>query len=704
MAIHWQIPFRSLRNSVDYQVNIYDASYNDDPIVLKGGAQPFTTEESDDEDFFIPVRTQSGYIRIVDDGKDANGNTLTADWWKAFAPTTDTARPVTLTKTVLSSQVVVWQGFMQAQDFTGELYKPTQEREFPVQCALSVLSADKITIPLVVEPKTFAYLLLDCVNKIDLFSGGTVTSGVVSAEGAIHITDIYVQGGADAQGWLMKYFDWANLLNTDTNGEYESAYTLLEALEDMCRFWGWTARVHERILYLMCPDDTTETTFLKLTRSNLVTLANGLVAGTTTDTFVTTTISGDVFASTNNNETKVRGYSKCTVKGNVNNSDYQIKFAPKSVEDIMERKRTGDPATGYAWFNFPALGDEPGVGYFSTARVDEFDVSAMYGKCSADAGFYRRQIYSDVKDDNPNIMDMIAVWSGYSGSRKAWINTKRKMLYSGGSIKIEGSIYHDAHLDENFPTTLVLHVGIGESYANAKWWYLNLESDGRTISHGWSSDIKLSAWSVDNGNIKGATINQSDASGVYAYSNIPCDANGLYGYLYIDVIGCYDANGYFLSFEVANLSITYSRDTLMIPTSTDAYRQREVVTDRVITREYSAGSTNKNSNPLNIDCIYVSDNQMKYGLGLIMNNQNAKPSDFMVKANYGNNIDFPEQHLANRVAAFWAQSRSKYKLELRSNTIGAISPRYKVFMNSEIKHPVAISYNWCDDIMLLTLM
>ena len=132
------------------------------------------------------------------------------------------------------------------------------------------------------------------------------------------------------------------------------------------------------------------------------------------------------------------------------------------------------------------------------------------------------------------------------------------------------------------------------------------------------------------------------------------------------MIGCYDANGYFLSFEVANLSITYSRDTLMIPTSTDAYRQREVVTDRVITREYSAGSTNKNSNPLNIDCIYVSDNQMKYGLGLIMNNQNAKPSDFMVKANYDNNIDFPEQHLANRVAAFWAQSRSKYKLELRS--------------------------------------
>lgn len=701
MAIHWIIPFRSLRAAVDYHVNIYDASYNGDPVTLKGAAQPFTTEEDGDEDFFLPVRTQTGYIRIVDDGKDANGNVLADGWWKSLAPTNDTERPVTLTKTVLSSQVVVWQGFMQAQDFSGELYNPTQEREFPVQCCLSVLSAQKVPIPLAIEPKTFAYLLRECVNQIDVFSGGVVNSGTVTTEGAVHITDIYVQGGADAQNWLMKFFDWSNLLNTNVDGEYEAAYNLQEAFEDICRFWGWTARVHEQILYLVCADDSAETSFLRLTRSQLVTLANGLSAGTTTDTFISTTISGDVFASTNNQEMKVRGYSKCIVKNNVNNSDFQMKFAPKAVEDIMEKKRTGDPATGYAWFNFPALGDEPGVGYFSTDRVDEFDVSTMYGKCSSEAGFYRRQIYSDVKDDNPNILDMIAVWSNYTGARKAWINTKRKMLYTGGSLKVEGSIYHDAHIDDNYPTTLVLRVGIGESYANAKWW--NLTVNGGNITHGWSSSQVTCAWAVNSGSIKGGTI-AAGSDELYVYGSIPCDANGLYGYLYVDVMGCFDANGWFQSFEIGNLTITYNRDSVIIPNSTDAYRQREVVTDRVNTREYSAGSTNKNSNPLNIDCIYASDNQMKYGLGLIMNNENAKPSDFMVKASYGNNQEYPEQHLANRVSNFWASSRRKFNLELRTNTVGAISPIYKVIMDSTFKYPVAISNDWRDDILILTLL
>jgi hypothetical protein len=76
MAIHWQVKFKSLRAGTDYTVNIYDAAYSGNPIPLKGGAEPFITQEDDDEDMFLPIRTQSGYIRIVDDGKDANGNSF----------------------------------------------------------------------------------------------------------------------------------------------------------------------------------------------------------------------------------------------------------------------------------------------------------------------------------------------------------------------------------------------------------------------------------------------------------------------------------------------------------------------------------------------------------------------------------------------------------------------------------------------------
>lgn len=134
MAIHWQIPFKSLRSGTDYTVNVYQSGYSGNAIVLKGGAEPFSTQEDDSDDMFTPIRTHSGYLRIVDDGFAANGTT--AFDWLSFLPSTDTDRPVTLTD---GSGNIVWQGFMQAQNFGGTLYGNPQVREFPVQCPLTIL-------------------------------------------------------------------------------------------------------------------------------------------------------------------------------------------------------------------------------------------------------------------------------------------------------------------------------------------------------------------------------------------------------------------------------------------------------------------------------------------------------------------------------------------------------------------------------------
>ena len=123
------MPLRAAAGESPYVVNIGGGS--GDAVPLKGAAQPFVTDENDEADEFALVRTQSGYLRIVDDGKDANGNS----WdWRDLIPDTDTSRPVTLTR----GGTVMWQGFMQAQNFGSTLYGDPQEREFPVQCSLSV--------------------------------------------------------------------------------------------------------------------------------------------------------------------------------------------------------------------------------------------------------------------------------------------------------------------------------------------------------------------------------------------------------------------------------------------------------------------------------------------------------------------------------------------------------------------------------------
>ena len=68
MAIHWQVKFKTLRGGKVMTLSIYDMIYEGEPILLKGGAEPFTTEEDSDDDPFTPIRTQTGKISIVDDG------------------------------------------------------------------------------------------------------------------------------------------------------------------------------------------------------------------------------------------------------------------------------------------------------------------------------------------------------------------------------------------------------------------------------------------------------------------------------------------------------------------------------------------------------------------------------------------------------------------------------------------------------------
>ena len=64
MAIRWKITFMSLLGT-SYEADIYDSSYTGTATELTGGAQPFVTREIDDEDLYIPIRTQSGYLRFI---------------------------------------------------------------------------------------------------------------------------------------------------------------------------------------------------------------------------------------------------------------------------------------------------------------------------------------------------------------------------------------------------------------------------------------------------------------------------------------------------------------------------------------------------------------------------------------------------------------------------------------------------------------
>lgn len=687
MRIKWQVKFKTLRGRRTLTVSIYDLTYTGEPILLKGGAQPFVTEESSDDDPFTPIRTQTGHLRIVDDGYAADGTTPFD--WKAFVPQTDHSRPVVLTD---DDGNVLWQGFMQAQDFSGELYGNPQEREFPVHCAVSVMSSQQPSTSSI-QRRNFAYV-------IDLIAA---TAEALSVQ-TVGFDTFYVQGSTDAQTWLLKQFEWMNVLKEGDDGEdVAPQYNLYEILEDICRFWGWTCRTKGRTMYFTCADDSDEQLFLTMTRAQLRQMVLGNRAGTLTDGFIPATLQGDIFASTDNDDMKRRGPSKATVKADCNKQDTIFEFAPPSVEKLMDQ-------TGYRW----VAGEEQGTGYFTTTPIRAFETAAMKGTANQYGGFCRRQIYSDPETDNPTKEDMMIVTEGYTyGQPVIQLQTKKAMNFTGGSIKISGDIFVGEKKWEwtDGDDFIALHFGIGMTRETAKWYYVKINGDyimTTTVEYGWMSlpfmlqGLVQSNMFKEIGNCKDISLALAKAM----YPGIPCNQY-LYGYIFIDILGMKndvkdDDAAITPKFEVGNLKITYSRDSIYIPTASGEPRARTLDNPRISSLDYKAVNTNGCGNEWNADLIYASDNNMEYGYGLIIN-----PSDgsFVETVGYGNQQEHPEQHLANRVAAFWQSSKRQVVTELRTEVIPDVTPRHRLTLETAWKFdPVAISHDWRDDVTTLTLL
>ena len=683
MAIHWQVTFKTLRGGKVLTASVYDSTYSGNPIPLKGGEEPFVTEENDDDDPFKPIRIQTGSLNIIDDGYDANGNAFN---WRDLQPRSDYDRPVVLRD---GNNNIIWQGFLQAQNFSGTLYEATQEREYPIQCALSVLSSQ---FPTTTDQ--------GIVNVAFLLNYITTTISTLSSS-AVAFTEIIVQGGSDAQGWLLKKFHWANLMSDDNDDNVAAKYNLYTCLEDMCNFWGWSARTEGTKLYLMCQEDEDEQRIVTFTAAQLATQASGTNTGiTNNDPFVRRDLTGDIFASDDNDDMWMGGPSKVIVSADCNEQSGVVEFAPPTVQKQM------DDAGSYSW----VAGSEDNTGFYTTPLITSFYSNVLQGSADANsAGFCRRQYYSTAEQSNPTMLDMIVVnnWDTEQQlTPVVQLQTKRMMSFSDGTLKIGGSVYlnneqpwkDDDNVNNNF---IIARIGIGMTYATAKWYYLSC-STGGVISHGWG-DVKTKVYLVVNQTIKG--------TGVYTnmdqiIEGIPVPAT-LYGYVFIDIIGAlYRATYNVVMFAIGNLKIEFSRDQIYIPASTSqSSRQRKVKKDRVASHEYTSLNTNAIKTEQNIDLVYASDNNMKYGFGLMMN----QGYSYMGYAEYngGRWQERPEQHYANRIADFWEESKRVLQTDLRTDVVeenDPITPLSHLVLDNGHYRTLAVSHQWRDDVTTVKMI
>jgi hypothetical protein len=537
-------------------------------------------------------------------------------------------------------------------------------------------------------------------------------------------TSFVIQGGAHAQQWLLKRLDWNNFLTENADKDVEPKYNLFEILEDVCRFWGWTARTYRQTVYLTCADDTGEASFLTLDKTQLSTMAGGTAAGSASGAFNSQTVSGDVYASTDNDDFKQRGPAKATVKADVNEEDTLVEFAPPSVEKQME----GTPAV---WRWVQSGGDL--VGYFeaqnrltsfaSDIMVGAADATPIRGTNDTHGAFGRRQIYSTAESDKPNVCDEFIINNNYPADKTqpaVSIRTNKAMALKGGSLTLKGEVYFGHYLcDWDMTKTipnLKMRLGIGPNAdrSGIKYFYIDISQSGGDvyISHGWSSTSQTFMVKVNNGQIGGPMLFDVGfwSIGSIEYPGIPVDGSGdFYGFIFVDFYGFRDLDTDTGEFQIANFAIEFSRDTLEIPTSRNVVRARTMKIDRVTTQEYFANNQNQTHEEWNADLIFASDNNMEYGHGLLMNADGS----FMETAPYTAGGQHPEQHLANRVANYWATSRRRIGGDFRADVrtagtsgsyISDVTPQHMLTINGTKFHPVAISRNWRDDVVRLSLL
>lgn len=690
MAVRWQIPFEELRGGALYTVNIYDEHYSASPIVLKGGAQPFTTEERNDEDVFIPVRTQSGYLRIVDNGFAADG--VTPFNWKTMLPSTDTDRPITLTKTINETTTVVWRGFMQAQNFGGELYGNPQEREYPIHCVLTVLQDQDINYTHT-GMENFAYLLNHILNSIPFFT----------------VSEVVMQGGSDAVDWLKKRIDWQNFVSEKHEDilsptSTEPAYNLLECLEAMCKFWGWTARVHGDSLYLLCADDADEPQFATLTTGSggtLEALADGNNINPPISDFDSLSLLGNIFASVNNDDYRQLGPGKALITANSNRGDDDI-INPLNDEVVKEMKDLGEQGSSihyndkYVTYSNDLLTiDQPflqascisGEGSFNVARI------------------YQGNTLEEMRNEYINVV-RIHVTGGNNVSPMVSLETVYEHNFDDGFFRMYGDVYRytDKYEDpytEYFPigrSYMFARIGIGRDRNNAHWW------NGRQ----WQDTQTFCRISIGNRtNQMFFLFLQAPQASSDDWGSMVLDVSGLSGKLFVDLLGTDNTRVEEIfgerSFEIKDFKLVFTRNPGVNKfVSTNGYAE---VTDiqRPTSFGYKAGS---GRDEWTADTIFATENAMKFCYGEIVNPDNT----FCEYVNYGGTTERPEQHLANRVAAYWATAKRMIDVELKSDAIvggvelGDITPSYILGLDSTTLHPISISRNWRDSVIKIRMI
>ena len=241
--VRWQIPFVS-RLKTAYRVDIYDEGYTGTPVQLIGGTSPFTTDEDDSDDYFAPIRVQTGTLTVCTHDEDGNVLITLDD----ILPANNISRPVRLVN--VGTGAIEWQGFLSCEAYDQDYTSIPQHLQLPV---ISVLEAMR---SVEVDPAKLSGL-----NTV----GATINQLLeifIDKAGISYFSQYYMPTASRGRNIIGKYIDATVLFEQkEYNNENSTTYivsgmSINDCLERIAVYMGWCCREVGSFFYDSAPTES----------------------------------------------------------------------------------------------------------------------------------------------------------------------------------------------------------------------------------------------------------------------------------------------------------------------------------------------------------------------------------------------------------------------------------------------------------------
>lgn len=296
--VHWRVSFRTRSEKLGV-LNLYDEDYTGDVVELTPASVPFETQEDSEDKWFVPIRKQTGYIRVLDEGNV-----------EGIMPVGLKDRYVEYTEDGL----LKWCGYVVPDVFSEDWDVTPIEIELPVVSGIGVLSG------LYLEEKDglgvvpLAKILYDALKETGIdYSIVYIPKEVTENDGS---TDYLYPLKISVSRY--NFFSENDSLNNDDpdwvryNGE-----THYDALSELMKFWGWTIRERGRDIWIT---STVNTGSVWIAWPSLESLADGWtgIDGKDGVDIVYHNISSLPLSGSDHKRDVLQGRKKIVVKADIN--------------------------------------------------------------------------------------------------------------------------------------------------------------------------------------------------------------------------------------------------------------------------------------------------------------------------------------------------------------------------------------------------